>query len=99
MVAILIEFSNYIATEMLEIFKGMAQEQSLTLGAGVEERLLVIFRQWETEQQPTFGNGREVRKLFEAVCIRQDNRLITSGITDKVLLYQIEKVDIPVTVD
>jgi len=89
-----IVFENYTATEMLSIFKGMVQ--SLTLGEGVEEALLLIFRQWERENSPTFGNGRDVRNLLDRACARQDNRLVEEQVTDKALLYRLERVDIPV---
>lgn len=87
-------FENYTATEMLSIFKGMVQERSLTLGEGVEEALLLIFRQWERENSPTFGNGRDVRNLLDATCARLDNRLVEEEVTDKALLYRLERVDI-----
>ncbi|MEK8020955.1 MAG: AAA family ATPase [Candidatus Parabeggiatoa sp.] len=91
-----IVFENYTATEMLSIFKSMAQERSLTLGESVENTLLTLFRRWEMAQSPTFGNGRSVRNLLEAACARQENRLVEQGITDKALLYRLEQVDIPI---
>ncbi|OQY55352.1 MAG: hypothetical protein DRR08_20055 [Candidatus Parabeggiatoa sp. nov. 2] len=89
-----IVFENYTATEMLSILKGMVLERSLTLGEGIEEALLPIFRQWERENSPTFGNGREVRNLLEAACARLDNRLVEEKVTDKALLYRLERLDI-----
>jgi SpoVK/Ycf46/Vps4 family AAA+-type ATPase len=91
-----IVFENYTAAEMLAIFNNMAQERSLTLGESVENALLTIFRQWEMERSPTFGNGRSVRNLLEATCARQDNRLVEQGIMDKALLCRLEQADISV---
>ena len=89
-----IVFENYTAYEMLAIFKDMIEERSFILGEGVEGALLDIFRQWELQQNPTFGNGREVRNLLDTVCARLDNRLIEEGVTDKALLYRLELVDV-----
>jgi len=89
-----IHFEDYDAHEMLEIFRLMADRNRLIIGDDVEERVLEIFSRWEAEKSDTFGNGREVRKLLDAVCTRQNNRLVDQGITDKKLLYRLEVKDI-----
>ncbi|MCP4701017.1 MAG: AAA family ATPase [Gammaproteobacteria bacterium] len=92
----IIHFENYNAKEMLCIFKLMLQTRKLNSGEGVEDALFAIFRQWENENSPTFGNGREVRKLLDAICTRQNNRLAAQGVTDQERLFRIEVEDIPI---
>ena len=70
-------FANYNASEMLTIFQGMANAKNLTLAEGVEEKLLAIFKVWETNQSPDFGNGRDVRNLFDKVCRKKSSRINT----------------------
>jgi SpoVK/Ycf46/Vps4 family AAA+-type ATPase len=70
-----INFSNYNAKEMLEIFLGMSRKESLILAEGVEEKLMTIFNIWETNQSPDFGNGRDVRNLFDAINTNKDSRI------------------------
>ncbi len=70
-------FANYNASEMLTIFQGMAKANNLTLAEGVEEKLLAIFKVWETNQSPDFGNGRDVRNLFDKVCRKKSSRIDT----------------------
>lgn len=91
---ITIDFENYTADEMLQIFRFMITENKITLGEGVEELLLRIFRYWEQMSIPTFGNGREVRNLISAVYTQQTNRLVAMGSEDRVILSRIEQADV-----
>ncbi len=89
-----IEFENYTADDMLQIFRLMVAKDKMTLGEGAEDALLETFHTWERLNNPTFGNGREVRNLIAAVSTQMNNRLIEMGITERELLSRIERVDV-----
>ena len=94
-----IVFENYNAQEMLDIFMLMAKDNNMKLGQGVAKSLRHIFLNMEQTAGPTFGNGRDVRKLFDTLCANQSNRLATSSGNlsndDKEILHRLETEDIP----
>ncbi len=70
-----IPFPNYSGSELLEIFRLMAGRENLILGSGVEEELEKLFNRLASSADETFGNGREARKLLDAMMTRQASRL------------------------
>ncbi len=92
-----IVFENYDAREMLEIFKQMSDTEKMSLGQAVDESLLEMFKDMVRHAGPSFGNGREARRVFEAACSRQADRLAETGeldIEDRAVLFRIEQVDL-----
>ena len=93
-----IPFENYDTQEMLEIFKSMAAYDRMTLGQGVENALVPLFERMVREAGPTFGNGRDVRKLLETMCARQANRLAETAVSpdhsDRAALFRLEREDL-----
>ena len=52
---------------------------------------------WEASQSdPSFGNGRGVRNIFEQILAKQATRVVGQKRVAKAALTTIEKVDIPV---
>ncbi len=95
-----IPFENYNAGEMLEIFRVMAAGEKMTLGQGVEDVLLQVFRRMEQNAGPTFGNGRDVRKMLESIMSQQANRLaemVDNNLVDedRGSFFRLETDDIP----
>jgi len=72
-----IEFHNYSAREMFEIFTLMATERKLFFSRDLEVTLMDVFKDMESRACSTFGNGREVRNLLETMCSNQANRLVS----------------------
>ena len=68
-----IEFDDYTADEMLQMFERSAAENSFELDADARQILLDHFR--EVEGDSGFGNGRGVRNTFEAVVVAHANRI------------------------
>jgi len=68
-----IEFDDYTADEMLEIFERNAADNSFELDLDARQTLLHHFQ--KAEGDSSFGNGRGVRNTFEAVIVAHANRI------------------------
>lgn len=70
-----INFENYSAEEMLEIFKRQCEKAQFLLSSEAEEAALMYFAQ--NQDDPTFGNARGVRNFFDKVAMAQATRILT----------------------
>jgi len=70
-----IDFEDYTAEELKQIFLSMMAERGMTLGEGVEERVQRVMENLVLRKDRGFANGRTVRNLFERVLERQAERL------------------------
>ncbi|WP_017572552.1 right-handed parallel beta-helix repeat-containing protein [Nocardiopsis halotolerans] len=68
-----IEFANYEVDELVEIVRGLCGSHSYRMAPETEEALHAYFGRMS--RGPAFGNGREARKVFEAMIDRQAFRL------------------------
>ena len=70
-----INFENYSASEMLDIFKLSCEKTKFILSVEAEESALAYFEQ--NQDDPTFGNARGVRNFFDKVVTNQATRILT----------------------
>lgn len=70
-----IEFPDYSAEELAQIFKAQATRYEYKLDAGAEATLTEILQTAVAEKSEHFGNGRFARNLFEKVIACQANRV------------------------
>ena len=70
-----IEFPDYTATEMLQIFNYNLKKFDYTISKEVEEALRKYFERLVASKDRNFGNARTVRNFFEKTLERQANRL------------------------
>lgn len=89
-----LNFPDYSASELFEIFSQLLTEQKMTLTDAAADQVQGMFAS-AVESQFT-GNGRFVRNLFERTIINQATRLSATNIGDVRSLRCIEKLDIPV---
>ena len=70
-----IEFPDYNASELFEIFRRLSDKQKLELSLDFEKALKDLLQRVVEKSDSSFGNGRGVRNLYEKTLINQANRL------------------------
>ena len=70
-----IEFPDYSARELAQIFRSMAQKNQYRLSDDVEHWIDPAMSLWTKNRDRKFGNGRYVRNLFEKSVERQAMRV------------------------
>jgi stage V sporulation protein K len=74
-----LEFVDYTAEEMVEIFRRLAEQSHYTIDPAANSALeSVLHQRWESRGS-NFANGRDVRNFFERAVSEQANRLGRSG--------------------
>jgi SpoVK/Ycf46/Vps4 family AAA+-type ATPase len=90
-----IEFPDYSAEELYQIFEKNAKEFDYKISKDAEIPLKVFFESKVANKDKNFGNARFVRNLFEKTIERQANRLSKEvDLTDE-KLSEICTIDIP----
>lgn len=88
-----IEFCDYSPEQMQQIFMKMVKADGYTIAPDAIDPLKAI---WEaSKSDPSFGNGRGVRNIFEQVLAKQATRVVGQMKVAKSELTTIEKADIP----
>ena len=87
-----INFENYSASEMLDIFKLSCEKTKFILSAEAEDVALAYFEQ--NQEDPTFGNARGVRNFFDKVVTNQATRILTIANPSEEEFRTISKEDI-----
>ena len=72
-----IEFPDYSAGELAEMFRRQAKKNQYTLAADADAALEKTMAELTRKRDRQFGNGRFVRNLFEKAIERQAGRLAT----------------------
>jgi AAA+ superfamily predicted ATPase len=69
-----IDFPDYSASELLEIFAAMCRSEKYRLGAAAKQAAAEYFAAVIANKDKNFANGRIVRKVFERVKFKQAMR-------------------------
>lgn len=91
-----IHFPDYDEADLLRIFEKMAREAGCRVSAGARKAAAARIATMKKEAGKGFGNGREVRNLFQECLSRMAARLSGMGRVSKADLSVIEAQDIPV---
>lgn len=87
-----IQFTDYTGKELYNIFLGMCNASQYTVTHSAREALLAYFNDLYAKRDKNFGNGRDVRNIFETIVTRQSKRVARlSNPTDE----QITTIDVP----
>lgn len=70
-----IDFRDYTAEELAEIFRRMVKGKKLTLDEEAEQQVDNFFRKMFNSRTRNFANAREVRKAFENALKNQGDRI------------------------
>lgn len=89
-----IEFPDYEAADLTEIFKRFAKGSQYRLGAGTEEAVRSVMEEAIAHKDGQFGNGRFARNVFEKAIERQAMRLAGVGSLTKEMLQELLPEDI-----
>lgn len=71
-----IEFSDYNPDELYKIFAKLVAESEYTMDEGIKKALYQYFGDIYAKRNKNFGNGRDVRNLFESIVTNQSKRVI-----------------------
>lgn len=74
-----VNFPDYSADELVEIFVRLARKKKFSLGEGVLDAVRKIMGKLVAKKTKSFGNARDVEKFFDGVCGRQASRLVKVG--------------------
>ena len=90
-----IEFKDYNAEELLQVFKKMCDDNGYKLGSGVNEKLIDIFQKEIDSNKINFANARYARNIFEKAVENQANRIIHNGEihSDELIMFNVEDLD------
>ena len=68
-------FPDYNGEQLLHIFKGQCKKNGYTLTEEAEAEAKAMFEELYENRGENFGNGRDVRNVFEDTVVRQSNRV------------------------
>ena len=91
-----INFPDYSADELAAMFRMRAKKNQFILAPDLEEGLVKLMKKVTRHPDPTFGNGRFVRNLFETAVERQATRLATLKDPTKEQLMTLTMADVEV---
>ena len=90
-----IDFADYSAKELLEIFNQRARQFDYVITPEAEEAALKLFENAVADKGQGFGNGRFARNIFDKTIEQQSTRLATQTQLTPVKLSRILPEDIP----
>ncbi len=70
-----LEFADYDGDQLYEIFMGRVVRNDYRLNAEADETIREHLRELYEDRDDNFGNGRDVRNLFEKIVANQANRV------------------------
>lgn len=68
-------FPDYNGEQLLHIFKGQCKKNGYALTEEAEAEAKTMFEELYENRGENFGNGRDVRNVFEDTVVRQSNRV------------------------
>ena len=92
-----IEFPDYTAEELMQIFELNMKKYDYHFGEDAKEKLQQYLNKAVTNKDANFGNGRFVRNVFEKTLERQANRLASISNLTTEQLTEITTDDLPRT--
>lgn len=90
-----IKFDDYVPDELYKIFMGYCKSEEYTVEASAQKMLMKLITNIYNNRSEDFGNGREVRNLFEKIVTKQSKRVAAIACPTKNDLMEIKMEDLP----
>jgi SpoVK/Ycf46/Vps4 family AAA+-type ATPase len=90
-----IKFDDYVPDELYKIFMGYCKSEEYTVEASAQKMLMKLITNIYNNRSEDFGNGREVRNLFEKIVTKQSKRVAAISCPTKKDLMEIKMEDLP----
>lgn len=91
-----VAFPDYNPAELMQILQRLCDAQGYILEPGAQEQSNKLFEILHSERDPSFGNGRAVRNVFEAMVSQHSDRLAASNKANtKEDLITLKAIDVP----
>lgn len=87
-------FEDYTGEQLMAIFNGMCEKNGYVLDNEARTCAEELFRQMYEGRDDNFGNGRDVRNMFENMVVRQADRVSKAETPDKAALMAVIKSDL-----
>lgn len=88
-----IEFEDYSSSELMQIFEGICEKNTLKMSDGARSKAARFFE--EAASNTKFGNARGVKKYYAEMTIRQARRVNSISNADAITFQQILEPDLP----
>ena len=89
-------FRDYTGGELMQIFLSQCEKNGYELTDGAREAAQALFEDMYEERGENFGNGRDVRNLFEKMVVRQADRVSQLESPDRAALMAVAKEDLEI---
>lgn len=89
-----LDFPDYKSDELTEIFRRMCRSNGYDMSSEAETAIKERFTQLYENRDETFGNGRDVRNIFEKAVIKQATRLAGISSPTNTQIITLEKSDV-----
>ena len=93
------DFEDYTAEQLLEIFNSFCRSGGFKVTPEAELVLKGIFQKLYEKRNETFGNGRDVRNMFETILQLQANRIVALADVDADILSLLTDADVKPLLD
>ena len=92
-----IQFADYTGKELYNIFIGMCNASQYAVTPSAKSALLTYFNDLYAKRNKNFGNGRDVRNVFENIITRQSKRVAKLATPSNEDIMTIDVPDLPFT--
>ena len=93
----IIKFDDYSTDDLYDIFLGFLKQEDYILEIGADKLVKKLILNMYNNRNEKFGNGREMRNLFETIVTAQSRRVSSKAKPTKSELMTITIEDLPLT--
>lgn len=92
-----IKFDDYVPEELFNIFMGFCKNEEYTVESAAQKMIMKLITSIYVGRGEDFGNGREIRNLFEKIVTQQSKRVAAIACPSKNDLMEIKVEDLPLS--